>query len=224
MKVLLVEDNKDIAANVADFLEPMDYVLDFAADGNEGLRLADENEFDVIILDVMLPGIDGFTLCRKLREELKINTPVLMLTARDQLEDKLTGFDAGADDYLVKPFSVKELDARLKALGKRVSNREDSGILCVADLCFDRSTMTATRSGQALELNPTQRKILEFLLRNTHRVVAREELERLIWNDDPPDKDVLRAHIYSLRNIIDKPFEVRLLHTIHGTGYRLSEG
>lgn len=224
MKVLLVEDNKDIAANVADFLEPMDYVLDFAADGNEGLRLADENEFDVIILDVMLPGIDGFTLCRKLREELKINTPVLMLTARDQLEDKLTGFDAGADDYLVKPFSVKELDARLKALGKRVSNREDSDILCVADLCFDRSTMTATRSGQALELNPTQRKILEFLLRNTHRVVAREELERLIWKDDPPDKDVLRAHIYSLRNIIDKPFEVRLLHTIHGTGYRLSEG
>lgn len=224
MKVLLVEDNRDIAANVADFLEPMDYVLDFAADGNEGLRLAGENEFDVIILDVMLPGIDGFTLCRKLREELKINTPVLMLTARDQLEDKLTGFGAGADDYLVKPFSVKELDARLKALGKRVSNREDNDTLCVADLCFDRGTMTATRSGQALELNPTQRKILEFLLQNTHRVVAREELERLIWNDDPPDKDVLRAHIYSLRNIIDKPFEVRLLHTIHGAGYRLSEG
>lgn len=223
MKVLLVEDNRDIAANVADFLEPMNYVLDFAADGNEGLRLAGENDFDVIILDVMLPGIDGFTLCQKLREELKINTPVLMLTARDQLEDKLTGFDAGADDYLVKPFSVKELDARLKALGKRSSSNSGDSALCVADLCYDPATLTATRSGQALELNPTQRKILEFLLRNSHRVVAREELEHVVWNDDPPDKDVLRAHIYSLRNTIDKPFDIRLLHTVHGAGYRLSE-
>lgn len=223
MKVLVVEDNRDIAANIADYLEPQGFVLDFAADGLEGFRLLQEESFDAIVLDVMLPGMDGFSLCHKLREELKLNTPVIMLTARDQLEDKLAGFDAGVDDYLVKPFSVKELEARLKALGKRGSGDSYSQVLQVGDLCFNSTTLTATRGGKELDLNPIQRKLLECLMRNSDRVVLRSELERLIWKDDLPDGDVLRSHIYGLRNVIDKPFPQRLLHTIHGSGYRLAD-
>jgi len=223
MKVLVVEDNLDIAANIADFLEPQGFVLDFAADGLEGLRLLGQDQFDAVVLDVMLPGIDGFALCRRARTELRLTTPVIMLTARDQLEDKLTGFEAGVDDYLVKPFSVKELAARLKALGKRGGVDDGEQPLRVADLSFNPETLKASRGGQFLELNPIQRKLLEYLMRNSHRVVTRNELEQLIWRDDLPDRDILRSHIYSLRNIIDKPFPTRLLHTLHGSGYRLSE-
>lgn len=222
MKVLVVEDNRDIAENIAEYLEPLGYVLDFAYDGLAGLRLAQDQSFDAIVLDVMLPGMDGFSVCRNLRHEAGVGTPVLMLTARDQLEDKLTGFEAGVDDYVVKPFSVKELEARLKALVKRGSGvpAETFG---VADLSFDPNTQTALRAGVKLQLNPIQRKLLIHLLNNTHRVVSRNELEQLVWEDDPPDNDILRSHIYSLRSIIDKPFATNLLHTVHGVGYRLCE-
>lgn len=221
MKVLVVEDNRDIAANIADYLEPKGHVLDFAANGQLGLQLATSERYDVIVLDIMLPGLDGMTLCRRLRTEARVDTPVLMLTARDQLNDKLEGFQVGADDYLVKPFSVKELEVRLEALVKRSQHQGASRLLQVADLQYDPDTMSATREGQALELNPIQRKLLESLLLNTHRVVSREELETLIWGDELPDNDVLRTHIYHLRNIVDKPFAVKLIHTVHGAGYRL---
>lgn len=223
MKVLVVEDSRDIAENIAEYLEPLGYILDFAYEGIAGLRLAQDASFDAIVLDVMLPGLDGFSVCRKLRQEAGVSTPVLMLTARDQLEDKLTGFEAGVDDYVVKPFSVKELEARLKALVKRGSATASTVPLCVADLSFDSDTQTATRAGVTLQLNPIQRKLLGHLLNNTHRVVSRSELEQLVWEDDPPDKDILRSHIYSLRAIIDKPFTTNLLHTVHGIGYRLCE-
>lgn len=222
MKVLIVEDNRDIAENIAEYLEPLGYVLDFAYDGKSGLQLARDPTFDVIVLDVMLPGMDGFNVCRQLRQEAGIGTPVLMLTAKDQLEDKLTGFEAGVDDYVVKPFSVKELEARLKALASRRNAPLPDGQLTVADLVYDPQTQTAKRGGSELHLNPIQRKILAYLLENTHRVVSRSELEQIIWQDDPPDRDILRSHIYGLRNIIDKPFDSKLLHTIHGTGYRLN--
>jgi DNA-binding response OmpR family regulator len=221
VKVLVIEDNRDIAANIADYLEPKGHVLDFAANGQHGLQLAMSERYDVIVLDIMLPGLDGMTLCRRLRAEGRVVTPVLMLTARDQLDDKLEGFHAGADDYLVKPFSVKELEVRLEALVKRSQNQGPSRLLQVADLQYDPDTMTATRAGQALELNPIQRKLLETLLANTHRVVPREELETLIWGDELPDNDVLRTHIYHLRNVVDKPFAEKLIHTVHGAGYRL---
>lgn len=223
MKILIIEDNKDIAENIADYLEPLGHSLDFAADGITGLHLAVTDSFDAIVLDLMLPGMDGMTLCRKLRNEAGKHTPVLMLTARDQLEDKLEGFQSGADDYLVKPFSVKELEARLEALVKR--NRASSGdsTLRVEDLEYNPDTLQATRGGKVLELNPIQRKLLELLMRNSHRVLRREEMERHIWGDSPPEKDVLRTHIYSLRNAIDRPFEVKLLHTVHGAGYRLAK-
>jgi DNA-binding response OmpR family regulator len=222
MKVLVVEDNKDIAENIADYLEPLGYVLDFAADGVLGLHLAVSEPFDVIVLDVMLPGMDGMTLCRKLRKEAHVKTPVIMLTAKDQLEDKLEGFDAGADDYLVKPFSVKELEVRLKALSKRQVAGDQQDILQIEDLKYNLLTLEASRNGKALDLNPIQRKLLELLMRNSNRVVLRDELERHIWGDIPPDKDILRSHIYNLRNLIDKPFDTKLLHTVHGAGYRIA--
>lgn len=220
MKILVIEDNRDIAANIADYLEPRGHVLDFAATGPHGLQLALQEHYDVIVLDIMLPGFNGMVLCRRLREEGRSDVPVLMLTARDQLDDKLEGFQAGTDDYLVKPFSVKELEVRLQALIKRGTRQESRG-LKVADLQYDPQTLVATRDGRVLELNPMQRKLLELLMNNAHRVVTREELERHIWGDELPDNDVLRTHIYSLRNIIDKPFEHKLLQTIHGAGYRL---
>jgi len=221
MKILVIEDNKDIAENIADYLEPLGHTLDFAADGVTGLHLAVTQRFDVIVLDLMLPGIDGITLCQKLRQEGKVNTPVIMLTARDQLDDKLMGFQAGADDYLVKPFSVKELEVRIQALLKRSQSAPVDMKLKLADLQYNPDTLEAYRAEQKLELNPIQRRLLEILLKNTGRVVSREELERHIWGDILPDKDILRTHIYSLRNIIDKPFDKKLLHTIHGAGYRL---
>lgn len=221
MRILIIEDNRDIAGNIADWLEPLGHELDFATDGLSGLHLAVTRHFDAIVLDLNLPGIDGITLCRRLRSEANDTTPVLMLTARDQLEDKLEGFRAGSDDYLVKPFSVKELEVRLQALVNR--SRGKSRVLQVRDLEYDPDTLEARRAGRALELNPIQRKLLEQLLLNTHRVVAREELEHQIWGDAPPERDILRTHIYGLRNAIDKGFEPKLLHTVHGTGYRLHD-
>ncbi|MDP5053921.1 MAG: response regulator transcription factor [Congregibacter sp.] len=221
MDVLVIEDNRDIAANIADYLEPKGHVLDFAANGPLGLELASKGRYDVIVLDIMLPGFDGMTLCERLRNDARVGTPVLMLTARDQLDDKLEGFRVGADDYLVKPFSVKELEVRLEALVKRSQNTGLSRRFEVADLQYDADSMTATRAGKTLELNPIQRKLLEALLMNTHRVVSREELETLIWGDELPDNDVLRTHIYNLRSVVDKPFAEKLIHTIHGAGYRL---
>lgn len=222
MHILLVEDNRDIAENLFEFLQPRGHVLDYAADGPGGLHLALTGTFDVIVLDIMLPGMDGLAVCRRIREESPRNVPILMLTARDGLEDKLEGFAAGADDYLVKPFSLQELEARLLALHRRATEAGQSRVLRVADLEYDTATFEARRAGRRITLSTTARRLLEILMRNTSRVVRREELEQALWGDEVPDSEVLRAHIYVLRNAIDKPFETKLLQTIHGTGYRLA--
>lgn len=222
MRVLVVEDHRDIAENIGDYLEPRGHTLDFAGDGITGLHLAVTEDYDVIVLDLMLPALDGLTLCRKLREEGKKATPVLMLTARDQLANKIEGFNAGADDYLVKPFAMKELEVRLEALHRRSGGRSVSRICKVADLEFDPDTLVARRDSTVLDLNPTMRRLLQVLMENTHRVVPRRELEYALWGDEPPAGDVLRAHIHSLRTLVDKPFPVKLIHTVHGTGYRLA--
>lgn len=222
MRILIIEDHRDIADNIADYLEPKGHALDFAGDGVTGLHLAVTNEYDVIVLDLTLPGLDGLEVCRKLRDEAKKSTPVLMLTARDQLEQKIEGFQAGADDYLVKPFAMKELEVRLDALSRRGGHRFASRIMQVGDLQFDPDTQTVRRGGRRLELNPSLRTLLGVLMTNTHRVVTRDELEHALWGDEPPDGDVLRTHIYALRSVIDRPFADKLLHTIHGTGYRLA--
>lgn len=222
MHLLLIEDNADIAANVAEYFEPRGDSVDPAADGNEGLGKALTHSYDAIVLDLMLPGLDGLSVCRQLRQAGRTQVPILMLTAKDLLADKIEGFEAGADDYLVKPFSLAELDARLKALVRRARVPQAPRVLTVGDLSFDLDTLEAERGGERLKLNPTTRRILIFLMQNSHRVVTRAELERELWGEQPPQGDFLRAHVHALRTAIDRNFPLKLLHTVHGTGYRLS--
>jgi DNA-binding response OmpR family regulator len=220
--VLLIEDHRDIAETVAEFLEQRGYAVDHAGDGVTGLHLAVTNRYDAIVLDVMLPGIDGVALCRKLRAEARRDTPVLMLTARDTLDDKLAGLDAGADDYLVKPFELRELEARVRSLLRRHRGGVVPETLRVADLEFNVGTVQVSRGGVPIKLMPIGLKLLATLMRASPRVVSREQLEREVWGDVLPDTDTLRSHLYALRKSIDKPFGRPLLHTIPGVGYRLA--
>jgi DNA-binding response OmpR family regulator len=221
--VLLVEDNRGIAEMVGEYLERRGYSVDYAADGVTGLHLAVTEQYDVIVLDLMLPGMDGLDLCRKLRHDAKKATPVLMLTARDTLDDKLTGLDAGADDYLVKPFEIRELEARVRALIRRDRRQVSTEVLRVADMVLDTATLRATRDGKDLPLSPIGLRLLSILMRESPRVVSRRDIEREVWGDLLPDSDTLRSHLYNLRKVIDKPFEKQLLHTIHSAGYRLAD-
>jgi DNA-binding response OmpR family regulator len=221
--VLLVEDNTGIAEMVGEFLERRGYSVDFAGDGVGGLHLAVTNSYDVIVLDLMLPGMDGLDVCRKLRSDAKKSTPVLMLTARDTLEDKLIGLDAGADDYLVKPFEPRELEARIRALIRRDRRQVSSEVLQVGDLVLDTATLRLTRAGEELQVSPIGLRLLTILMRESPRVVTRRDIEREIWGDTLPDSDTLRSHLYNLRRVVDKPFARPLLHTIHSAGYRLAD-
>ncbi|GJM08463.1 MAG: DNA-binding response regulator [Lysobacteraceae bacterium] len=220
MKVLIIEDNADIAANIGDFLEDRGHVVDFAGDGVTGLHLAVVNEFDVIVLDLMLPGMDGLDVCRRLREDARKQTPILMLTARDRLEQKLKGFETGADDYMVKPFALQELEARLQVLVRRARPSQPR-VLKVADLEYNLDTLTVRRAKQELNLNPTGLKLLQRLMEASPSVVPRQELELRVWGEELPDSDSLRVHIHSLRQAIDKPFGAPMIQTRHGIGYRL---
>ncbi|WP_375741491.1 response regulator transcription factor [Pseudomonas boanensis] len=222
MRILLVEDNHDILANMVDYLELKGYVVDCARDGLSGLHLATSEHYDLIVLDIMLPGLDGYSLCRRLREEARRDTPVIFLTARDSLDDRLQGFKSGADDYLLKPFALSELAARIEAVLRR-SQGGGKRILQVADLCYDLDTLEVSRGGKALKLNPIGLKLLAVLMQKSPHLVRREALEEALWGDDCPDSDSLRSHIHQLRQVIDKPFSNPLLHTQHGLGYRLAE-
>jgi DNA-binding response OmpR family regulator len=221
--ILLIEDHRDIAEMVYAYLEHRGYDVDYAADGITGLHLAVINDYDVLVLDLMLPGIDGLDLCEKLRKEARRDTAVLMLTARDALQDKLAGLNAGADDYLVKPFEIQELEARVRALIRRRRGRLSTELLRVADLTLDTGTLEVRRGGKDVTLTPIGLKILMVLMRTSPRVVNRREIERQVWGDVLPDSDTLRSHIYNLRKQIDKPFDKPLLHTVQSTGYRLAE-
>ncbi|MBC8212241.1 MAG: response regulator transcription factor [Gammaproteobacteria bacterium] len=221
--ILIVEDHADIAEMVIDYLESRGFTADYAADGVTGLHLAVTNDYDAIVLDLMLPGMDGIKLCQKLREEARNKIPVIMLTARDTLDDKLAGLATGADDYLVKPFAIKELEARLHALIRRNRGELTQEILSVGDLTVDTATLSVMRSGQDLTLTPIALKILTVLMRASPAVVSRTDLERKVWGDVLPDSDALKSHLYSLRKVIDKPFEQALLHTIQGRGYKIIE-
>jgi len=219
---LIVEDNSDIAENIGDYLEAQGHIPDFAMDGIGGLHLALTQDYDVIVLDILLPGMDGLTFCRKLREEGGKQTPVLMLTARDTLSDKLEGFDAGADDYLVKPFALEELAARLSVLTRR-TNEVFKARLRVGDLELDTGSMKVHRAGRPIELNRACLRILTMLMQACPNVVSREKIEQALWGDMLPGSDALRSHIYTLRRAIDKPFGHPLLQTVHGLGYKLVE-
>jgi DNA-binding response OmpR family regulator len=222
MNFLLIEDNRDLATNMFDFFETRGHGMDFAGDGISGLHFASTNQYDAIVLDLMLPGIDGLTLCKRLRDAGK-NTPILMLTARDSLDDKIAGLEAGADDYVVKPFSLREVEARLQALVRRSQVREGTSVLQVGDLSFNTGTLKVLRGERGIELPPIPLKLLEILMRQSPRVMSREEVERAIWGDSPPDSDALRAHLHILRNAVDKKTEKPLIKTLRGIGYQIND-
>ena len=219
--VLLVEDHKELAETVGEYLESSDYIVDYAADGLTALHLGATNTYDAIILDIMLPGVDGLTVCQRLRDDAALTTPIIMLTARDQLTDKLKGFESGADDYLVKPFDMPELEARLDAVIRRSQHLERE--FSIADLKLNLDTMEVTRQEQSLTLSRTLFNILYILMRESPKVVTRAYLEKELWGDEPPDSDTLRSHIYKLRRIIDRPFNEPLLQTRQGQGYCLKD-
>ncbi|MBT8119171.1 MAG: response regulator transcription factor [Gammaproteobacteria bacterium] len=219
--VLLIEDHADIAEMVGAYLENRDYIVDYAADGITGLHLAVSNEYDAIILDLMLPGMDGLEVCQKIRDDAKSDVPIIMLTARDTLDDKISGLDKGADDYLIKPFAIQELEARVRSLIRRYSGDIKKEIITVGDLSIDTSTLKVQRGDKDLAITPIGLKILSVLMRASPAVVSRRELERQVWGDILPDSDTLRSHLYNLRKIVDKPFEKKILVTVQGNGFKI---
>ncbi|SDQ66949.1 DNA-binding response regulator, OmpR family, contains REC and winged-helix (wHTH) domain [Pseudoxanthomonas sp. CF385] len=221
--ILIIEDNRGLAETVGTYLETRGMEVDYAADGEEGYRLAAENRYDAIVLDGHLPRMDGLDVVRTLRNVARVATPIIMVTGRDTLEDKLAGLDQGVDDYLTKPFATQELEARLTAVIRR--NRKELGreVLKVGDLSFDPSCHRMRRGDRELELSPVATKLLNILMRESPRVVTRREIEREIWGDDLPDSDTLRSHLYNLRKAIDRGFDEPLLHTVQSAGYRLAE-
>ncbi len=220
-KILIIEDNPDIVANIYAFFEPKGFELDNAHNGLSGLALAASNRYDVILLDVMLPGMDGTKLCKTLRKELHDKTPVLMLTARDTVLDKVAGFDSGADDYLVKPFSLVELEARIKALIRRNQDEHFQHTIDVGKLSLNTEEHSIKREGKLLKLTPTGFKILHILMNASPRVVSKTELEEKVWGEDIPSSDALRTHLHSVRAQVDKPFGKVMIVTIAGVGYQI---
>ena len=217
-RVLLVEDQHDIAANIWDFLERRGYEVDHCADGASGLQRAREGGFDAVVLDLGLPRLDGLDLCRLLRDAGH-GVPVLMLTARDTLDDKLLGFAHGADDYMVKPFALRELEARLRALHRRRTPTDTPSR--GGPLAYDAGTMTAHREGRSIPLTRLQGRLLDVLLAEAPRVVAHERLLRAAWGNDAVDIAALHTQMYELRALVDKPFDCPLIHSVRRVGYRV---
>ena len=220
MKLLLIEDHKNIADIIFDYFEIKGYQLDYAHNGLQGYDLARQQHYDLIILDVMLPKMDGLTVCNRLRED-GINTPILMLTARDTREDILSGFSQGADDYLLKPFDLDILDARIKALTRRHSGGAGKTALHFCELKLDLANRVLHRESQELSLNPTQFIILKLLMARAPKAVNKEEISTALWGDDEPETDLLRSHIYQLRRLVDKPFKHAYIKTLPKVGYQL---
>lgn len=222
-RLLIIEDNPELVANLYEFFEPLGYVLDDARDGIAGLRMATQNNYDAVLLDLMLPRLDGIALCKQLRQQFQNPVPVLMLTARDMIEDRVKGLTLGADDYLVKPFSLIELDARINALVRRAQGRQVEGTLCFGDLTVNTGIPQAWRQDQQINLTPTTHQLLLMLMRAAPNIVKKQEMEYLLWGDDPPEGSALRTHIHDLRQQIDKNFTSALIETVHGVGWRLQE-
>lgn len=218
--ILLVEDTKAIATQVYEFLEEAGAMVDYAATGKHGVELAKQNSYDVVILDVMLPDISGIEVCHQIKQYCDPTPPIIMLTARDSIQDKSDGFEAGADDYLTKPFDLIELQLRCRALAKRHALHHSSEIV-IGDLVVNTKTNQAKREGKELNLSATDFAILNLLVGSYPNAVSRQQVINKIWGEDFPDSDVLRSHIYTLRRELDKPFKYTMLKTIHGIGFRL---
>ncbi|REL28826.1 DNA-binding response regulator [Thalassotalea euphylliae] len=224
LKVLLVEDNMAISANIADFFEQRSVTMDFAYDGEQGCALALSEYFDCIVLDIALPKLDGLAVCQVIRAQAERHIPIIMLTARDTLDDKLTGFAQGADDYLTKPFALEELFARCQVLAAR-NQLQQPKLLQLGEgnrrLSLDLTSKQVTRNGQEIHLQPIPFKILQLLMDAHPRALTRSELCDKLWGDMPTSSDALRSHFYQLRKAIDKPFNEPVVKTIHGVGFTL---
>lgn len=223
LRVLVAEDHAPLRAQISALLAAAGHVVDEAGDGRMALAMALAQPPDVLVLDLGLPGLDGLDVCRRLRDEADAHVPVLMLTARDTLPDKLDGFSAGSDDYLVKPFAAEELLARVRALGQRRTAGQGY-LLRVGPLSIDRRAQQAHRAGQRLALPPVPFAILVMLAEAWPRALTRSDIIHRVWNDDPPESDPLRSHLYLMRQVLDKPFERPMLTTVHGVGFRLDSG
>jgi len=220
INVLLIEDDKDLSEAISDYMELDGIEFDFAYNGTAGLNLALNQTYDIILTDLNMPKMDGINVCQTLRQK-GITTPILMLTARDTLDDKLTGFAAGSDDYLVKPFAMEELKVRLFALVRRAQGVVTN--LTVGDLSIDLDKHLVTRAGQVLKMPPLCWKILVCLMQNSPNVVSKSKLEDQVWGDDLPNADSLKVHLFKLRQAIDAPFENKMIQTIHGVGVAIRE-
>jgi DNA-binding response OmpR family regulator len=216
LKLLLAEDNIDFAQTLLQYLELEGMVCDHVSNGVAALNLTQTHNYDVLLLDINMPRMDGLSVCSRLREQ-GLDTPILMLTARDQLTDKLEGFRAGSDDYLVKPFELQELVARINALSKRRSGQVQK--LTCADLEMNLSERTVHRGGQPIKLTPTGWRLLECLLRASPNPVSRERLMEAVWGEDQPDSNSLKVHLFTVRKAVDGPFRTPLLHTQSGVGF-----
>ncbi|MCJ2163409.1 MULTISPECIES: response regulator transcription factor [unclassified Pseudodesulfovibrio] len=217
---LLVEDDLDLAASLIEYLELEGVICDHAANGVHGLQLAREYKYDVIMLDRMLPKLDGLSLCASLRRD-GLDVPVLMITARDTLDDKVEGFESGSDDYLVKPFALKELLLRVQALAKRRSSQPRRYV--VGDLAVDMEQHEATRAGIKLSLSPKEWALLEYMAKMSPNIALRDEMQRAVWGEDLPESNSLKVHMHKLRQKVDKPFPYSLIKTVPGVGFVLRE-
>jgi DNA-binding response OmpR family regulator len=223
LSILIVEDNAGLAANFYDYLEACGHNPDAAPDGESALRLLAINHYDAIVLDWMMPRMDGVTMLERLRRDGQSRIPVILVTSKDRVEDKIQGFMTGADDYVVKPVALAELEIRLRVLVERTRGVvPEARVLEVADLCFNLDTLVVMRGGVAVSMTPVRRLLLEHLMRKAPNIVRRDELEALIWNDRVPDHDVLRSHMHMLRKAVDGGATRKLIKTVAGSGYRLS--
>ena len=222
MRVLLVEDERKISAYVKRGLEEQGYAVDAVYTGRDALDWAEAATYDLVLLDVLLPQLDGLSVCRELRQRGQ-RMPILMLTARDAVDDRVAGLDAGADDYLVKPFALKELLARLRALTRRAADATRSSLLQVADLSLDTLTHRVRRGGKVIELTAKEYAVLECLMREPERVLTRTMIAEHVWNYDVFNQsNVVDVYIRNLRRKIDDGHDLKLIHTVRGAGYRLS--
>ncbi len=220
LHILLVEDELSIAKNISEYMEHKGHIFDFANKGKQGLELALQHHYDVVILDLNLPTMDGIDVCRQLREKADRHIPILMLTARDSIDDKVSGFLVGTDDYLTKPFSLRELEVRCLALSRR-HRLHTKGALTLGPLRIDRKRKYVTRNEEKIELNAMGYKILVVLAEAYPQVVSRSELSQKLWGDEPTESDALRSHIYQLRTAIDKPYQYPMIKTVFGIGFTI---
>ncbi|NYT79102.1 response regulator transcription factor [Alcaligenaceae bacterium] len=222
IRMLIVEDHAGLAANLLEYFDDSQYILDFASDGLTAIHLIATNEYDVIILDVMLPGVSGFEVCRRIRSDMHCSTPIIMMTAKDQMQDKEQGFTVGADDYLVKPFNLRELQLRVDALYRRKAGFSKTPEISIPGIHFNPGSFAVrTDDGIKIELSGTAARIFEVLIKTYPDFVSYTQLQDSVWGEREVDMNTLRTHVYSLRKLLQETFRYPMIKTLHGRGYRL---